>query len=279
MKQPNPPKKKTLSGKSRKVSGSVPGRKRGNASGRQEDAVKAVSGLDELRAKSNELQRKSEGLHEPIEKVHGKATSRRGKITERKPALIPDSQFLEEEDEALAEKSARGSPFPIVGIGASAGGFEALSDFLKFLPADTGMAFVLVQHLDPKHKSQLTELLGRNASVPVVEAKDNVEVAPDRVYVIPANARITISDGRLRVSPRKENELPPMPVDAFFRSLAAEQQDRAIGIVLSGTGTDGTLGIEAIKGEGGITFAQHESSAKYYGMPGSAINSGSVDLF
>jgi two-component system CheB/CheR fusion protein len=210
--------------------------------------------------------------------MHRKAASRHRKTGESKPVLIPDGQLLEEADEALAEKAAMGKPFPIVGIGASAGGFEAFSEFLKFLRSDTGMAFVLVQHLDPKHKSQLTELLGRSASLPVVEAKDDVEVLPDQIYVIPANAQITISDGRLRVSPRKETEFPPMPVDAFFRSLAAEQQDRAIGIVLSGTGTDGTLGIEAIKGEGGITFAQHESSAKFYGMPGSAVNSGSVDF-
>ena len=219
------------------------------------EPVAVATGAQELHAKSSRLRK------EP-----------------QKPALISDSKLLEEEDEALAERAATGKPFPIVGIGASAGGFEAFSEFLKYLPADTGMAFVLVQHLDPKHKSQLTELLGRGASVPVSEAKDNVEVAPNRVYVIPANARITIQEGRLRVLPRKENELPPMPVDAFFRSLASEQQDRAIGIVLSGTGTDGTLGIEAIKGEGGITFAQHEISAKYYGMPGSAINSGSVDF-
>jgi two-component system CheB/CheR fusion protein len=276
MKKPNPPKKKAIGGKLRK--GSNPRRSTAVRPGPQTDVVNVAPGTREVLSKSNQLQRKTGDLHKSIEKIHRKAESRGEKVAERKPALIPDSHLLEEEDESLAERPVSGKPFPIVGIGASAGGFEAFSEFLKFLPADTGMAFVLVQHLDPKHKSQLTELLGRGASVPVVEAKDNVEVAPNHVYVIPANARITISDGRLRVSPRKENELPPMPVDAFFRSLAAEQQDRAIGIVLSGTGTDGTLGIEAIKGEGGITFAQHESSAKYYGMPGSAVSSGSVDF-
>jgi two-component system, chemotaxis family, CheB/CheR fusion protein len=238
--------------------------------------VNVSSGTKDLQDRSSQLQRKSDDLHKSIEKLHRKVSLGR-KGAEKKPVLIPDSQILQEEADG-GEKARPGKPFPIVGIGASAGGFEAFSEFLRFLPADTGMALVLVQHLDPKHKSQLTELLGRNASLPVIEAKDNVEVAPDRVYVIPANARITLSNGRLRVAPRKENELPPMPVDAFFRSLAAEQQDRAIGIVLSGTGTDGTLGIEAIKGEGGITFAQHESSAKYYGMPGSAVSSGSVDF-
>jgi len=247
MKKPNAPKKNTMSGKSRRTPRAVT---RNNSANRPQS----------------------------IEKTHRQAEFSGKKAAERKPILIPDGHLLEQEEELLAEKAVTGKPFPIVGIGASAGGFEAFSEFLKHLRVDTGMAFVLVQHLDPKHKSQLTELLGRTASLPVVEAKDNIEVAPNGVYVIPANARITIEDGRLRVLPRKENELPPMPVDAFFRSLAAEQQDRAIGIVLSGTGTDGTLGIEAIKGEGGITFAQHESSAKYYGMPGSAVSSGSVDF-
>jgi two-component system CheB/CheR fusion protein len=279
MKKPNPPKKKKIVGKTRKSPGNSSRLKRGAVSlAPDQDVRKVVSGVEELHARSTQIQHTADDLHQSIEKTHGKVRSGNRKVTESKGVLIPDSQLLEEADEALAEKAATGRPFPIVGIGASAGGFEAFSEFLKFLPADTGMAFVLVQHLDPKHKSQLTELLGRSASVPVIEAKDNVEVAPDHVYVIPANARITISDGRLRVSPRKENELPPMPVDAFFRSLAAEQQDRAIGIVLSGTGTDGTLGIEAIKGEGGITFAQHGNSAKYYGMPGSAISTGSVDF-
>jgi len=240
------------------------------------DVEKVVSEVDELHARSSQVQRKAHDLHKSIEKMDRRPADR--KSAKGKAALIPDGQLLEEADEASVEKSAPGKPFPIVGIGASAGGFEAFSELLKALPADTGMAFVLVQHLDPKHKSQLTELLGRSANLPVIEAKDNVEVASNHVYVIPANARITLSDGHLRVLPRKENELPPMPVDAFFRSLAIEQQDRAIAIVLSGTGTDGTLGIEAIKGEGGITFAQHESSAKYYGMPGSAISSGSVDF-
>jgi two-component system CheB/CheR fusion protein len=277
MKKLNPPTKNKKSVKRRKSSEISSRRRRGRASvGPEADVVKVASGVDELQARSSQVQRKADELHKSIEKMHRKAASTHGKGLERKPALISDNHLLEEEDESL--KSAPGRLFPIVGIGASAGGFEAFSELLKFLPTDTGMAFVLVQHLDPKHKSQLTELLGRSATLPVIEAKDNVEVAPDHVYVIPANARITISDGRLRVWPRKENELPPMPIDAFFRSLAAEQQDRAIGIVLSGTGTDGTLGIEAIKGEGGITFAQHESSAKYFGMPGSAVNSGSVDF-
>src|SRR5207249_527049 len=113
---------------------------------------------------------------------------------------------------------------------------------------------------------------------PVIEAGNDMAVEPNRVYVIPENATMTISAGRLRLSPRREQEMPPMPIDAFFRSLAQQQQNRAIAVVLSGTGTDGSLGIESVKGEGGITFAQDETSSKYFGMPGSAIRSGSVDF-
>lgn len=279
MKKSNPRKKKGAVRKTRGTSKlfSRSGKAR-RPVGPEPAAIKVASGAHELHARSDQLYRKADSLHKSIQKVHGEAVSRRKKAAEQRAALLARAERGPEADEAVAEKSAAGKPFPIVGIGASAGGFEAFNDFLKHLSADTGMAFVLIQHLDPNHKSQLTELLGRNANVPVVEARDGVEVAPNGVYVIPANARITIEKGWLHVSPRKENERPPMPIDAFFRSLAAEQQDRAIGIVLSGTGTDGTLGIQAIKGEGGITFAQNESSAKYYGMPGSAIGTGSVDF-
>jgi two-component system CheB/CheR fusion protein len=278
MKKANPAKKKTMRGRSRKPRGVAARPKKTISAVPDDGAQKTLSGVGQLHATSSELHQTADDLHKFIHKLHGKAASGHAPVSGSKPALLRGARFLDDPDGALEEKAHSPKPFPIVGIGASAGGFEAFSELLKFLPTDTGMAFVLVQHLDPKHESQLTQLLRRGASLPVMEVKDNVKVAPDHVYVIPANARITISDGRLRLSPRKKNELPPMPVDAFFRSLAAEQQDRAIGIVLSGTGTDGTLGVEAIKGEGGLTFAQHESSAKFYGMPGSAIGSGSVDF-
>src|SRR2546423_1554940 len=142
--------------------------------------------------------------------------------------------------EIITEEKPRrnGKPFPVVGIGASAGGYEAFCEFLTHLPKDTGMAFVLVQHLDPKHKSQLTQLLGHTSTVPVLEAENQMEVEPNHVYVIPENTYMTITDGRLRLSPRNEFESPPMPIDVFFRSLAEDQQNHAIAIVLSGTGTD-----------------------------------------
>ncbi len=182
--------------------------------------------------------------------------------------------------EIVTDDKSRGNgqPFTIVGVGASAGGYEAFGEFLTNLPKDTGMAIVLVQHLDPNHKSKLTELLAHSSKVPVIEVRNDMPVEPDHIYVIPENATMTISAGKLKLSQRKEGELPPMPIDVFFRSLAQEQQNRAIGVVLSGTGTDGTLGLEAIKGEGGITFAQDERTAKYFGMPGSAYASGAVDF-
>jgi two-component system CheB/CheR fusion protein len=167
--------------------------------------------------------------------------------------------------------------FFVVGVGASAGGFEAFKPLLSDLPADTGMAFVLVQHLDPKHESQLSELLARVTSIPLCEAENGMPIKPDHIYVIPPNVSMTLDAGRLRLQPRKPG-FPHMPVDVFLRSLAAGQQNRAIGIILSGTGTDGTLGMEAIKGEGGITFAQDEKSAKFFGMPGSTISAGSADM-
>lgn len=166
----------------------------------------------------------------------------------------------------------------IAGIGASAGGLEAFAQLLRNLPADTGMAFVLVQHLDPKHESMLTGLLSRRTNIPVIEAKDGMAVEPDRVYVIPPNTDMTISDGVLGLKPRTEVRGHHMPVDHFFHSLAEDQKENAIGVILSGTASDGALGLRAIKAEGGITFAQDEKSAKYGGMPHSAVVAGAVDL-
>src|SRR6266404_3785820 len=168
--------------------------------------------------------------------------------------------------------------FPIVGVGASAGGLEAFREFLAHLPDDTGMALVLVQHLDPKHESMLAELLSRSTELPVSEVEDGMPVAPNHIYVIPRNSEMTIHDGVLQLDPRAEGRSQHYSIDKFLRSLAEDQTNRAIGIILSGTATDGTLGLEAIKAEGGITFAQSAASAKYDGMPRSAIASGCVDF-
>jgi two-component system CheB/CheR fusion protein len=169
-------------------------------------------------------------------------------------------------------------PFPVVGIGASAGGLEAFTEMLHALPAKSGMAFVFVQHLDPKHVSMLTGLLARETTIPVREISDGMRLAPDTVYVIPRNTSMTISGGALHLTPRPEVRGAPMPIDFFLRSLAREQKSRAIGVILSGNASDGTIGLSAIKAAGGITFAQQERSAKYDGMPRSAIAAGCVDF-
>ena len=164
---------------------------------------------------------------------------------------------------------AERATFPVVGIGASAGGLEAFSQLLKELPADTGMAFVLIQHLDPTHESRLSDVLSRTTAMPVLTVTDRLPVEPDHVYVIPSNADMTIGGGVLTLTPRAKVD-HYRPIDHFFRSLAQEQQRLAIGVVLSGTGSDGTLGLRAIKAADGITFVQDEKSAKHAGMPESA---------
>lgn len=166
----------------------------------------------------------------------------------------------------------------MVGVGASAGGFEAFRDLLKALPPDTGMAFVLVQHLDPGHESALTKLLSNVTAMPVREVKEGMAVAPNHVYVIPPNTTMGIAKGTLHLMARGKEPARRLPIDGFLRSLAADQNDLAIGVILSGTASDGTLGLKAIKAEGGITFAQDCQSAKYDGMPRSAAAAGCVDF-
>src|SRR2546429_4694309 len=175
------------------------------------------------------------------------------------------------------QQSRRGL-FPIVGAGASAGGLEAFTHLFKTLGSGTEMAYVLVQHLDPSHESALTDLLARATEMPVRQVTDATPVEPNHVYVIPPNVDMSIAQGILRLTPRTETRGRHMPIDCFLRSLAEDQRSNAIGIILSGTASDGTLGLGAIKGEGGITFAQDEKSAKYDGMPRSAIAAGCVDF-
>ncbi|MBD1938593.1 chemotaxis protein CheB [Microcoleus sp. FACHB-68] len=168
--------------------------------------------------------------------------------------------------------------FPIVGIGASAGGLEAFTALLKALPTDTGMAFVLIQHLAPQHKSLLTEILSKTTQMPVKEVEEGMIVEPNSVYIIPPNTKMAIVRGELKLMPREKIEGKYMPVDAFLQSLSMDRKNKAIGVVLSGMDGDGTLGVEAIKSEGGITFAQCEDTAKYDSMPNNAVASGRVDF-
>ncbi|MEQ1779054.1 MAG: chemotaxis protein CheB [Nitrosomonas sp.] len=164
--------------------------------------------------------------------------------------------------------------FSIVGIGASAGGLEALEQFFRYVPANSGMAFVLVQHLDPSHVSLLTEILQRTTAMPVTEASDEILVEPNHVYVIPPNRDMAIFHRKLQLSVPNEPRGQRLPIDAFLQSLAEDQRENAIGIILSGTGSDGTRGLRAILGAGGVTLVQEPTTAKYSGMPSSAIQAG-----
>ena len=168
--------------------------------------------------------------------------------------------------------------FPIVGIGASAGGLEALEQFLGGVPAGSGMAFVIVQHLDPTHKGIMPELLQRATGMTVLQVKDRTQVKPDGVYVIPPNKDMSILHGVLHlldpIAPRGLR----LPIDFFLRSLAQDQQERSVGVILSGMGSDGTLGLRAIKEKAGVVLVQDPATAKFDGMPRSAIDAGLADI-
>jgi two-component system CheB/CheR fusion protein len=167
--------------------------------------------------------------------------------------------------------------FPVVGIGASAGGLEAFKEFLKAIPPSSGMAYVLVQHLAPSTKSELTEILQRVTKIPVKEIPDEIQIEPDTIYVVPSNKILTTTDGVLKLSPR-DSVKTNLIIDVFFTSLAVVRDSFAVGVVLSGTGTDGTLGLKMIRDYGGITIAQDQASAAFPDMPLHAIDAGVVDF-
>jgi two-component system CheB/CheR fusion protein len=179
---------------------------------------------------------------------------------------------------SAAPKTTRGEIFPIVGIGASAGGLEALEQFLARVPADSGMAYVIVQHLDPTHKGMMPELLQRATAMPVAQAKNRLKVRPDHVYVIPPNRDMSILRGALYlfepVAPRGLR----LPIDFFLRSLADDRHQLAVGVVLSGMGSDGSAGLRAIKENAGLVLVQDPASAAFSAMPRSAIDAGVVDI-
>ncbi|MEO5975557.1 MAG: CheR family methyltransferase [Chryseolinea sp.] len=167
--------------------------------------------------------------------------------------------------------------FPIVGVGASAGGLEAFKLLIRAIPEDSGMAYVLVQHLDPTHGSLLPEILSRETSIPVNEITDDIHLAPNHIYVIPENKTLTSTDGILKLTPREKIK-KNLAIDVFFISLAEVHKQLAVGVVLSGTASDGTLGLKAIKKHGGVTFAQDQKSAVYGEMPQNAVNANVVDF-
>jgi two-component system CheB/CheR fusion protein len=189
----------------------------------------------------------------------------------------PDKNIVHEKP-PLPKKSSGSehieASFPIIGIGASAGGLEAFELFFKTMPTDSGMAFVLVPHLDPGHASMLSEILQRNTTMPVHEAKDQTIIQANHVYIIPPNRDMAIFHGTLHLSVPEQARGLRLPIDSFFRSLAEDQGERAICVILSGSGSDGTLGLRAVHGAGGISFVQEPETAKYNGMPSSAVQSG-----
>ena len=168
--------------------------------------------------------------------------------------------------------------FPIVGIGASAGGLEALDLFLRNVPPASGIAFVIVQHLEPTQKDFMVELLQRSTAMKVNQVKERTVVQPDCVYVIPPNKEMSILHGVLHLLDRFAPHGLHLPIDFFFRSLADDQRERSVGVILSGMGSDGTLGLRAIKEKGGGTFVQDPASAKCDGMPRSAMSAGLADI-
>ena len=199
----------------------------------------------------------------------------------RRPKTPAPKQPPPKAEEAAVQAGAgpaHSHRFPIVGIGASAGGLEAATSMFKELSPVLGMAYVLVLHLDPARESAVTEILARATRMPVLQVKEGMRVAPDHVYVIPPNCEMTIAEWVLHLGSRKERRSSNTTIDTFLRSLAMAHGSDAIGVILSGTASDGTHGLAAIKGEAGIAFAQEPTSAKYDGMPASAIASGCVDF-
>ena len=184
--------------------------------------------------------------------------------------VVPDAESSDS-----SQRDRQKPPCPVVGIGASAGGLEAVTELLRELPADTGMAFVFIQHLAPSHASMLVPLLARETAMPVHEVENGTVLAPNHVWVIPPNAAMTISGLTLALKPR---ETSGRGIDGFLRSLAANQSSRSMAVILSGTGSDGALGVQAVGEEGGVVFAQEPATAKFDGMPRSAIATGCVDF-
>jgi len=187
----------------------------------------------------------------------------------RKPATVPAPKISREPANVT---------FPIVGIGASAGGLEALEQFLGHVPVKSGMAFVIVQHLDPTRKGIMPELLQRATRMKVIQVKDLVPVRPDCVYVIPPNKDMSLLHGVLHLLPPVAARGLRLPIDYFLRSLAQDRQEHSIGVILSGMGSDGTLGLRAIKEQAGVVLVQEPATAKFDGMPRSAIDAGLADI-
>ena len=208
-------------------------------------------------------------------RAKAKPGARRVSRKRRPPASVSEPDAVEEPDPAVHTTH----PFPVIGVGASAGGLEAFTGLLRAIPAETPAAIVLVQHLARGHESLLPELLGQITSLPVVRAHDGVQLEPGHVYIIAPDTRMSVFDGRLAVRPRLGNwRAADSPIDLFLRSLADHYREKAIGVILTGAAHDGALGIREIKASGGITIAQDPDEASVDSMPRAAIATGAVDL-
>ena len=231
--------------------------------------------MQRVRAREKAIQRRAHGTMKQARRLKTRLTRTHREVDE----VHHGAERLHRRAEATRRRRSRdGSGFPIVGIGASAGGLEAVTELLQALPANPGLAFVVIQHLAPTHESALPTLLGRATKLPVAEAKHNLRIEANRVYVLPPNKAIRVAKHRLKLTSRRTEKEMRMPIDEFLESLAHEEPDRAIGVILSGNGSDGTRGLLAVKAAGGITFAQDDKSAKYTAMPNSAVAAGCVDF-
>lgn len=190
-----------------------------------------------------------------------------------KPKKAADLPLPDDEESQVKPENA----FPIIGLGASAGGLEAFEIFFKNMPEDNGMAFVLISHLDPAHTSMMKELMSKYTKMEVLQVEDGMKLEPNKVFVIPPNRYMSAFDNTLQLSEPEDPRGLRMPIDFFLRSLAADEGERAICVIMSGTGSDGTLGLRAIHGSGGISVVQDPATAKYSGMPQSAIDTGLAD--
>ena len=227
------------------------------------------------------------GAETAAELEHDGAASDREVTTQDSEATVGTGEATlgsdSEPSESVSERAPTDADEPpdsglfIVGVGASAGGLEALTALIKHANLESA-ALVIVQHLARTHESFLPALLGRTSNVQVVSAEDGMRVEPNHIYVIPPNADLAILQGVLHLFEPPAGPGARLPIDYFFRSLAADRGTRAIGVVLSGTGSDGTFGLKAIKEAGGLTFVQEPGSAKYDGMPRSALESGWADF-
>ncbi len=209
----------------------------------------------------------------PISKKPIMPTAHKNK-SRRKTPRAPSSDA----NPATESSSTQTSDPVIVGVGASAGGIEACGQLLANVPNNRGLSLVIVQHLDPNYRSTLPDILSRRTKLTVTTIENGQKVEPNHVYVLPPDRSVLLEQGALKLVPRKRNNGPPMPIDVFFASLAAHEENCAIGVLLSGTGTDGTLGLKQIKAQGGIAFAQDNQSASSSGMPASAVAAGVVDF-